>query len=111
MHAGKPTTPVDRQTPVKILPCPKLCLWVIKMAKIIMLQECIQVGCVPPTSVAVSPAMHAPCHACPPVTHVPCHANPCHAYPSVTHALLPCMLPLPHMPPNAYLTYHRACPP
>ena len=55
-------------------------------------QECIPVGCVPPTAVAISPAMHAPphchCHTCPPAMHTspampapfamhtPCHAHP-----------------------------------
>ena len=31
-------------------------------------QECIPVGCVPPAAVAVSPAMHTPCHTCPHLT-------------------------------------------
>ena len=54
-------------------------------------QECIPVGCVPSTAVAVSPAMHTPSHAPtlphmppPPATHAtPCphHAHPCHAHP------------------------------
>ena len=60
-------------------------------------QECTPVGCVPSTSVAISPtcmppAMHNPCHTCP----LPCHTcpppprttpgmhSPCHAHP------LPC---------------------
>ena len=62
------------------------------------------------------PAMHAPCHACPPATHVPpamhtpchtcppCHACPHHAWPPAMHTpFLAC--PLPHMPPC------HACPP
>ena len=52
-------------------------------------QECIPVGCVPPAAVAVSPAMYAPCHACPPATHVP----------FAMHTFLPCMFPSPCMPP------------
>ena len=48
-------------------------------------QECIPVGCVPPTAVAVSPATH---HA-PPITHTSRHAHP-----------LPCMPPAMHTPPT-----------
>ena len=50
----------------------------------IVQQECIPVGCVPSAAVAVSPAMHAPCYAQPP---------------------LPCTPLLPCTPP------HHTCPP
>ena len=53
-------------------------------------RECIPVGCVPPTAMAVSPAMHAPYHA----RHHP-----------TMHAPLPCMPPAIHAPPC------HACPP
>ena len=61
-------------------------------------QECLPVGCVQSATVAVSNAMHTPCHAppChePPVTHtlLPC-TPPCHAHP-------PPLMPLPHPPPR-----------
>ena len=53
----------------------------------IVKQECIQVGCVPPAAVAVSPAMHTPlprmappcmppCHTQPPAMHTSCHTCP-----------------------------------
>ena len=46
-------------------------------------QECIPVGCVPPTAVAVSPATHhAPLSRIPPATHAPLPCMPpCHARP------------------------------
>ena len=55
-----------------------------------LIQECIPVGFVPPTAVAVSPATHAPAmHA--PTMHTPGHAHPHHACPCHTRPL-PCML-------------------
>ena len=70
--------------------------------KILQVQDCIPVGCVPPTAVAVSPAMQAPppcmpltMHA-PPTTHAPGHACP-----------LPCM-PLPL--PQTCMPLCHACP-
>ena len=91
-------------------------------AKKLSKQECIPVGCVPPTAIAVFPAMHAPCHACPPrhthpllcmpptmhappATHTPCFACPPLCIPPLpcmlpaTHTFLSCMPPVPHMPP------------
>ena len=92
----------------------------ILVPKIYFKQEYIPGGCIPSAAVAVSPAMHAPCHACPPCHARPLpHMPPCHACsPSATHAFchgpptptmhappchacplaLPC-IPLPHMPP------------
>ena len=59
-------------------------------------EECIPVGCVQSAAVAISPGMHAPRHACPPVMHAP---SP------------PCMIPLPHMPPcHACLPPHTLSP-
>ena len=85
-------------------------------------------------------AMHAPCHACPPLPHIPpamhaplpcispCHAHPCHAClplphthhhyhtcPPAMHAPpgmhTPCHAhPLPCMPPATHALCH-ACPP
>ena len=46
-------------------------------------QECIPVGCVPSTAVAISPSMHAPLlpHIPPPHTHTPAmQAPPCHTH-------------------------------
>ena len=73
-------------------------------------QECIPVGCVPPAAIAVSPATHAPCHACSPATYSPptMHAplpcmSPCHACPLPW--MPPCdSLPLPHMSPSPLRT-------
>ena len=95
-------------------------------------QECIPVGCVLSAAVAVSPAMHAPHHACPlphtlpchacPLPHMPhCHAcPPCHAHPPAMHTPChtcppamhtPChTCPLPCMPPAMHTPCH-ACPP
>ena len=58
------------------------------ITKIYISQECISVGCVPPASVAVSPARTPPCM--PPATHTP----PPHAQPP-----LPCMPPFHHTQP------------
>ena len=45
----------------------------------------------------IPPAMHTPCHACPPGTHDPLpHMPPYHACPPAMHAT---HVPLPHMPP------------
>ena len=60
-------------------------------------QECIPVGCVPPASVAISPAMHTP------TMHAPCHTPPAmHVLtmhvPLATPPLL-CMPPSHHAPP------------
>ena len=83
-----------------------------------LIQECIPVGCVPPTAIpfllpCTPLAMHSPpppcmpsCHACPLPCMPPCHScTPSHAHP------LPCMppasmppathAPLPCMPPNS----------
>ena len=65
------------------------------------IQECIPVGCVPPASVAVSPATHPRNHTCPPC-HVHTHTTPpppC--LPLAMHAPppLPSTPSLPHMPP------------
>ena len=82
--------------------------------KISCKKEYIPVGCVPSTAVAVSPAMHAPCHTCPP----PCHT--CHAmHASVPHIPPPHPPLLPSMPPfttHAPFTmhacpFHHTCPP
>ena len=70
-------------------------------------QECIPVGCVPPTHwpYLIVSAMHAPppcmspCHAHPPAMHAPCHACP-----------LPCMPPTMHVPHHTCPTCHT-CPP
>ena len=51
-------------------------------------QECIPVGCVPPTSVAISPACTPSCHICP----LPCIPPAMHAT-SATYDSLPHMLP------------------
>ena len=59
------------------------------------------IECVPSARVAVSHAMHAPCHACPPpCTPLPCMPLPCIPF---CHASLssPSMPPLLHMPPFA----------
>ena len=65
-------------------------------------QECIPVGCIPSTAVAVSPATHASL----------CHACPCHVHPLPCMPPLPCMLPLSHMPHFAMHTQlHHMCPP
>ena len=57
-----------------------------------ILQECITAGCIPPTSVTVSPAMHAPLPCTPPTMHAPL---PCmHLPPPATHALSPPRTPL-----------------
>ena len=86
-------------------------------------QECIPVGCVPSTAVAVPPATHAPLphiaplpcmsppctppptHAPPPAMHAPLpHTHPCHACP--LSSTPPCHAhPLPHTSPC------YACPP
>ena len=56
-------------------------------------QECIPVGCVPSAAVAVSPATHTPCYACPSATPPPMpHMRPCHAHP-LPHT------PAMHVPP------------
>ena len=94
-------------------------------------QECIPVGCVPSTAVAISPAthtpyhaplhthhlpctppaMHTPCHACLPATHVSQpHMPPCHACLPTTHAPLPCMSPC-HKCLTAIQAPHHAHPP
>ena len=58
-------------------------------------QECIKVGCVPSTSVAISPTCMPPCHAHPlPCTTPTTHALPHHAHP------LACILPVMHTPPG-----------
>ena len=78
-------------------------------------QQCIPVGYVQSIAVAVSLAIHAPCHthpflpciptcyACPSLCmpRLPCTSPlpcPCHACPPDTHALLPCMPPATHAP-------------
>ena len=56
-------------------------------------QECIPVGCVPPASVAASPART------PPARHAPPHMPPlCHAHHPLHHT---CPSPLPCIPPFA----------
>ena len=84
-----------------------------------MKQECIPVGCVPPS--------HWPylivSHACPPATmHTPscnhaCSPQPCMPL-TTTHAPQPCTPPQPHMPPAAmhvpttiHAPHNHACPP
>ena len=80
-------------------------------------QECIPVGCVPSAAMAVSPAMHAPHHACPlpcmphlPCTPPPCmppfatHA-PCHTCLFTLHAPIHHLCPLPCMPLHG--THHH----
>ena len=81
------------------------------------------VGCVPSTSVAVSPACMPPCHAHPPATHTtPCHACPlpmytptlCHAHPLhyAYHLCHACPHPLPHTPLFAmHIPLCHTCPP
>ena len=71
-------------------------------------QECIPVGCVPPAAVAVSPAMYAPCHACP-----PCHTCPlCHAHLPAMHVPLTMHASFsPDTPLFAtHAPFHHACP-
>ena len=75
------------------------------IGKLCCQQECIPVGCIPPTAVAVSPAMH------PTLMHAPspCYAHPMPYMPHAMHAPMPCMphamhAPMPSMPP-----FH-ACP-
>ena len=89
------------------------CLWKNFICK--HKQGCIPVGRILPTAIAVSPAMHTPCHACP----LPC-MPPWHAHPPATHAPLPCTspchacphhtCPLPCISPAMYSPCH-ACPP
>ena len=65
--------------------------------------ECILVGCVPPASVAVSPAqMHPPPprHACPlPCTPLPCMPPTTHTHPAM------------HAPFTTYAPPHHTCSP
>ena len=82
--------------------------WYVKVCTVIFKeqQECIPVGCVPSTAVAISPAMYTcpPCHARP-LSHMPpsaMHVSAMHT--SIMHAPLPCTpsslhVPLPRMPP------------
>ena len=74
-------------------------------------QECIPVGCITSTAVAVSPAKHTPlpCHACPPprTPLLPCTPPATHASPAMhapaMHA--PChATPLPRTPPVNRIT-------
>ena len=65
----------------------------------IMKQECIPVGCLTLTTVAISNDTYAPCH-----THPFCHACPLPCM-SPYHAPPPCRSPLPHTP------YCHVCPP
>ena len=61
-------------------------------------QECIPVGFIPSTAVAISPAMHvSPL----PVMHAPAMHNPCHACPPAMHASPP------HTPPAMHATLTR----
>ena len=87
---------------------------------IIDLQECIPVECLTSAAVAVSPAMHAPCHGCPLLAmHATCHACPLPCMPTCHTCPLPCMppchtcplphMPLPHMPPVIHAPCY-ACP-
>ena len=70
-------------------------------------QECILVRCVPSTSMAASPAMHAPPPT--PTKHAPCHAHPSHTCPTHHACPLPCMSPAKHAP--AMHSPHHTCPP
>ena len=64
-------------------------------------QECIPVGCVTPTSLAVSPARYVLHHACPPPHIRHWHAHPLpRMSPHHVHLLLQCM-PFCHMHPPA----------
>ena len=79
-------------------------------------QECIPVGYVPPSSVAVSPARTPPalpCHTCPLATYanpLPCTA-PCHTCP--LSCMIPCYKhPLCHTcPPFVHAWPHSPCMP
>ena len=77
----------------------------VSLCNIMLKQECIPVGCILITSVAIS-CIHAPLPSMPPLPHMPpCCAHPCHTCP------LPCTSPamhallLPHTPPC------HTCPP
>ena len=102
-------------------------------------QECIPVGCVPSTAVAVPPATHAPlphvaplpcmpppctpppthappsCHACPPChTHTPAMHAPCQAHPPAMHTPCHTHPPAMHAPPRDRILGTRLwkhCPP
>ena len=90
-------------------------------------QECIPVGCMPSTAVAVTPTplpcmpplrCMPPCHTYSPATHAPCHACLPHMSPAM-HVPLPCMFPghaypvLPHMSSRhtCPFPFCHACPP
>ena len=88
--------------------------------KISCKREYIPVGCVLSTTVAVSPAMHAPCHTCPPgmhasLPHIPQpHTPPLFAKDAPLHHTCPlhyaCLPISPHMPPfTTHAPLHYAC--